>query len=161
MVIAVIPLIRYVAHVFQCWMRSSRSFSGSWWDLVQSFLMWVSFLVSQMERSSYDKGVFLKSDVYYFLPVIICIWYMQEVNDPAKNDDLEKVEDHTMEGLKEMGAFGLQVPADLGGVGLSNTQVRRKESGNMINMQDNPEKMNAYSYPHFLAIRLWFQKLPE
>lgn len=47
----------------------------------------------------------------------------QEVNDPAKNDALEKVEDHTMEGLKEMGAFGLQVPGDLGGLGLSNTQV--------------------------------------
>lgn len=48
---------------------------------------------------------------------------LQEVNDPAKNDTLEKVEDHTMEGLKEMGAFGLQVPSDLGGLGLSNTQV--------------------------------------
>lgn len=48
---------------------------------------------------------------------------VQDVNDPAKNDALEKVEDHTMEGLKEMGAFGLQVPADLGGLGLSNTQV--------------------------------------
>lgn len=46
------------------------------------------------------------------------------MNDPAKNDVLEKVEDHTMDGLKEMGAFGLQVPADLGGLGLSNTQVR-------------------------------------
>lgn len=45
------------------------------------------------------------------------------MNDPAKNDALEKVEDHTMQGLKEMGAFGLQVPADLGGLGLSNTQV--------------------------------------
>lgn len=45
------------------------------------------------------------------------------MNDPAKNDALEKVEDHTMEGLKEMGAFGLQVPSDLGGLGLSNTQV--------------------------------------
>ncbi len=41
-----------------------------------------------------------------------------------KNDALEKVEEHTMEGLKEMGAFGLQVPADLGGVGLTNTQVK-------------------------------------
>lgn len=48
------------------------------------------------------------------------------MNDPAKNDALEKVEDHTMEGLKEMGAFGLQVPADLGGLGLSNTQVGRE-----------------------------------
>lgn len=45
------------------------------------------------------------------------------MNDPAKNDSLEKVEDSTMQGLKEMGAFGLQVPANLGGLGLSNTQV--------------------------------------
>lgn len=59
----------------------------------------------------------------FFYP---CIWFMQEVNDPAINDQLEKVEDKTMEGLKEMGAFGLQVPADLGGVGLNNTQVRGK-----------------------------------
>ncbi|KAF7231689.1 very long-chain specific acyl-CoA dehydrogenase, mitochondrial [Nothobranchius furzeri] len=51
--------------------------------------------------------------------------FFEEVNDPAKNDSLEKVEDHTMEGLKEMGAFGLQVPADLGGLGLSNTQYAR------------------------------------
>lgn len=49
---------------------------------------------------------------------------VQEVNDSAKNDALEKVEDHTMQGLMEMGAFGLQVPADLGGLGLTNTQVR-------------------------------------
>lgn len=45
------------------------------------------------------------------------------MNDASKNDVLEKVEDHTMQGLKEMGAFGLQVPADLGGLGLTNTQV--------------------------------------
>ncbi|XP_071765583.1 very long-chain specific acyl-CoA dehydrogenase, mitochondrial [Centroberyx gerrardi] len=51
--------------------------------------------------------------------------FFEEVNDPMKNDALEKVEDHTMEGLKEMGAFGLQVPADLGGLGLSNTQYAR------------------------------------
>uniref|UniRef100_A0AAX7SEG0 Acyl-CoA dehydrogenase very long chain n=1 Tax=Astatotilapia calliptera TaxID=8154 RepID=A0AAX7SEG0_ASTCA len=54
-----------------------------------------------------------------------CSKFFEEVNDPAKNDALEKVEDHTMEGLKEMGAFGMQVPADLGGVGLSNTQYAR------------------------------------
>lgn len=29
-----------------------------------------------------------------------------------------------MQGLKELGAFGLQVPNELGGVGLCNTQVR-------------------------------------
>ncbi|KAJ8401725.1 hypothetical protein AAFF_G00376960 [Aldrovandia affinis] len=51
--------------------------------------------------------------------------FFEEVNDPAKNDLLEKVEDSTMEGLKEMGAFGLQVPVDLGGLGLTNTQYAR------------------------------------
>ncbi|KAM8882409.1 very long-chain specific acyl-CoA dehydrogenase, mitochondrial [Synchiropus picturatus] len=51
--------------------------------------------------------------------------FFEEVNDPAKNDALEKVEDHTMEGLKEMGAFGLQVPSELCGLGLSNTQYAR------------------------------------
>ncbi|XP_054609444.1 very long-chain specific acyl-CoA dehydrogenase, mitochondrial [Dunckerocampus dactyliophorus] len=51
--------------------------------------------------------------------------FFEEVNDSAKNDALEKVEDHTMQGLKEMGAFGLQVPADLGGLGLTNTQYAR------------------------------------
>ncbi|XP_037784673.1 very long-chain specific acyl-CoA dehydrogenase, mitochondrial-like [Penaeus monodon] len=51
--------------------------------------------------------------------------FFEEVNDAAKNDALEKVEDHTLEGLKELGAFGLQVPADLGGVGLTNTQYAR------------------------------------
>lgn len=56
----------------------------------------------------------------------------QEVNDAAKNDSLEKVEDHTMQGLKEMGAFGLQVSADLGGLGLSNTQVRQIMSVTLV-----------------------------
>nr|XP_040036219.1 very long-chain specific acyl-CoA dehydrogenase, mitochondrial [Gasterosteus aculeatus aculeatus]XP_040036220.1 very long-chain specific acyl-CoA dehydrogenase, mitochondrial [Gasterosteus aculeatus aculeatus] len=51
--------------------------------------------------------------------------FFLEVNDAAKNDALEKVEDDTMQGLKEMGAFGLQVPSDLGGLGLSNTQYAR------------------------------------
>ena len=50
--------------------------------------------------------------------------FFEEVNDPAKNDALEKVEDDTLQGLKELGAFGLQVPSELGGLGLSNTQVR-------------------------------------
>ncbi|XP_021031058.1 very long-chain specific acyl-CoA dehydrogenase, mitochondrial [Mus caroli] len=51
--------------------------------------------------------------------------FFEEVNDPAKNDALEKVEDHTLQGLKELGAFGLQVPSELGGLGLSNTQYAR------------------------------------
>ncbi|PNJ13096.1 ACADVL isoform 34, partial [Pongo abelii] len=39
---------------------------------------------------------------------ILCL--PQEVNDPAKNDALEMVEETTWQGLKELGAFGLQVP---------------------------------------------------
>lgn len=48
------------------------------------------------------------------------------MNDPAKNDMLENVEETTIQGLKELGAFGLQVPSELGGVGLCNTQVRAR-----------------------------------
>jgi len=35
---------------------------------------------------------------------------VQEVNNSDKNDALETVEPDTMQGLKELGAFGLQVP---------------------------------------------------
>ena len=38
----------------------------------------------------------------------------QELNDPLKNDEIEDVEPATLEALKEMGAFGLQVPAKYG-----------------------------------------------
>ncbi|ELW63623.1 Very long-chain specific acyl-CoA dehydrogenase, mitochondrial [Tupaia chinensis] len=51
--------------------------------------------------------------------------FFEEVNDPAKNDTLEAVEETTLQGLKELGAFGLQVPSELGGVGLCNTQYAR------------------------------------
>ncbi|XP_043438823.1 very long-chain specific acyl-CoA dehydrogenase, mitochondrial isoform X2 [Prionailurus bengalensis] len=51
--------------------------------------------------------------------------FFEEVNDPAKNDMMEKVEETTIQGLKELGAFGLQVPSELGGVGLCNTQYAR------------------------------------
>ena len=39
---------------------------------------------------------------------------LQEQNDALKNDTLEKVDEPSMQGLKEMGAFGLQVPQELG-----------------------------------------------
>nr|XP_054771211.1 very long-chain specific acyl-CoA dehydrogenase, mitochondrial-like [Lytechinus pictus] len=51
--------------------------------------------------------------------------FFEEVNDAQKNDTLEKVEDHTMQGLREMGAFGLQVSTDHGGLGMTNTQYAR------------------------------------
>ncbi|KAK6195102.1 hypothetical protein SNE40_000594 [Patella caerulea] len=51
--------------------------------------------------------------------------FFEEQNDAMKNDSIEKVDDVSMEGLKAMGAFGLQVPQDLGGLGLCNTQYAR------------------------------------
>ncbi|XP_063218815.1 very long-chain specific acyl-CoA dehydrogenase, mitochondrial [Bacillus rossius redtenbacheri] len=51
--------------------------------------------------------------------------FFQETNDPMKNDSLERVDERSLEGLWELGAFGLQVPQELGGLGLSNTQYAR------------------------------------
>jgi len=51
--------------------------------------------------------------------------FMTESNDAAWNDANETTHPDTVQGLKELGAFGLQVPEDLGGVGLTNTQYAR------------------------------------
>ena len=51
--------------------------------------------------------------------------FFREENDPLKNDEIEAIDEPVLEGLKAMGAFGLQVPTELGGVGLSNTQYAR------------------------------------
>ncbi|KAA0185916.1 hypothetical protein HAZT_HAZT006847 [Hyalella azteca] len=49
----------------------------------------------------------------------------KECNDAARNDELERVDEKTMQGLREQGAFGLQVPTELGGVGCNNTMYAR------------------------------------
>merc|ERR1719238_140046 len=51
--------------------------------------------------------------------------FMSEQNDAAWNDANERVHPDIVQGLQELGAFGLQVPEDLGGVGLTNTQYAR------------------------------------
>merc|ERR1719337_8526 len=50
---------------------------------------------------------------------------MEEQNDPLLNDQLESVPEDTTQALRELGAFGLQVPVELDGVGLTNTQYAR------------------------------------
>merc|ERR1739838_663872 len=50
---------------------------------------------------------------------------MTEQNDPLLNDQLESVPEETVQALRDFGAFGLQVPTELGGVGLTNTQYAR------------------------------------
>ncbi|KAL5476204.1 hypothetical protein EMCRGX_G026120 [Ephydatia muelleri] len=51
--------------------------------------------------------------------------FFEEVNDAARNDVEEQVPPEIMKSLRELGAFGLQVPTELGGVGLTNTQYAR------------------------------------
>merc|ERR1719192_415388 len=50
---------------------------------------------------------------------------LEEQNDPLLNDQLETVPENTINALRELGAFGLQVPVELDGVGLTNTQYAR------------------------------------
>merc|ERR1719221_2401933 len=49
----------------------------------------------------------------------------EEQNDPLLNDAQESVPEETTQALRELGAFGLQVPVELDGVGLTNTQYAR------------------------------------
>lgn len=51
--------------------------------------------------------------------------FMMEENDAAVNDALEAIQESSLQGMKDMGAFGLQVPEELDGIGLNNTQYAR------------------------------------
>ena len=51
--------------------------------------------------------------------------FFEEKNDSSKNDLNEKIPDEIMKGLGELGAFGLQVPTEYNGLGLTNTQYAR------------------------------------
>lgn len=51
--------------------------------------------------------------------------FLIDHNDPLKNDEIRELDEPTMDGLKMMGAFGLQVPEKYGGIGLNNTQYGR------------------------------------
>ncbi|CAF0951253.1 unnamed protein product [Brachionus calyciflorus] len=51
--------------------------------------------------------------------------FFEEKNDSLKNDKLETVPDDIMQGLKDLGAFGLQTPVEHNGLGLNNTQYAR------------------------------------
>jgi len=50
---------------------------------------------------------------------------LQEVNDAARNDREETVPPEIMAQLKDLGAFGLQVPTQYNGLGLNNTQYAK------------------------------------
>ncbi|XP_014606877.1 PREDICTED: very long-chain specific acyl-CoA dehydrogenase, mitochondrial [Polistes canadensis] len=51
--------------------------------------------------------------------------FFEEVNNPAKNDEAQTVDEKTLSTLWDLGGFGLQVPIEYGGLGLNNTQYTR------------------------------------
>jgi very long chain acyl-CoA dehydrogenase len=46
--------------------------------------------------------------------------FFMEVNDAAANDESAAIPEKTLLGLRELGAYGMQVPEEYGGLGLSN-----------------------------------------
>lgn len=51
--------------------------------------------------------------------------FYEEVNDSFKNDENASIDKETMQALWDLGAFSIQVPQELGGLGLNNTQYAR------------------------------------
>lgn len=51
--------------------------------------------------------------------------FFTEVNDAARNDANATADENTLNALWELGGFGLQVPAEYGGLELNNTQYGR------------------------------------
>ena len=51
--------------------------------------------------------------------------FLDERNDAQHNDEKEEIPAHVLQGLKDLGSFGLQVPEAYGGLGLSNTEYAR------------------------------------
>lgn len=51
--------------------------------------------------------------------------FFEEINDPMKNDENASIDEKTMQAMWELGVFGLQVPQEYGGLGLTNTQYAR------------------------------------
>uniref|UniRef100_A0A8C5RRM0 Very long-chain specific acyl-CoA dehydrogenase, mitochondrial n=1 Tax=Laticauda laticaudata TaxID=8630 RepID=A0A8C5RRM0_LATLA len=69
----------------------------------------------------------LSSEQAQLLQAVVdpCTRFFEEVNNAVANEELGSIEEETVEGLKSMGCFGLQVPEELGGIGLTNTQYAR------------------------------------
>jgi len=50
---------------------------------------------------------------------------MVEHNDPARNEELGRVPEETIQRMRDGGAFGLQVPEEYGGINLNYTEIAR------------------------------------
>lgn len=51
--------------------------------------------------------------------------FFEEVNDAVRNDDMQTVDDKTLDTMWDLGGFALQVPQEYGGLGLNNTQYTK------------------------------------
>jgi len=51
--------------------------------------------------------------------------FFDDVNDADKNDELKEIGKEAWEGAKELGAFGLLVPEEYGGMAMNNTEYAR------------------------------------
>ncbi|KAF7408451.1 hypothetical protein HZH66_002988 [Vespula vulgaris] len=51
--------------------------------------------------------------------------FFEEVNDPARNDEAQAVDEKVISTMWDLGGFCLQVPNEYGGLGLNNTQYTR------------------------------------
>ena len=62
--------------------------------------------------------------LYDFRNDILFKFFTDEV-DPLHNDQIADVPEDIMQQMKDLGLFGLQVPEELEGIGLNNTQYAR------------------------------------
>ncbi|KAG9510966.1 Very long-chain specific acyl-CoA dehydrogenase, mitochondrial, partial [Fragariocoptes setiger] len=91
-----------------------------------------SFIMNMFAGNANFEQVFpypsvLTPDQYETLSMVLgpTEKFWQENNDPLANDAREKIDEKLWESLKPMGAFGIQVPTEYGGVGFNNTQYAR------------------------------------
>merc|ERR1719189_746347 len=99
---------------------SSRVLEGHQWNepVLSYFILAVSCLSASSSPSAqtfpYPKVLTEEQAENLAMLVEPTEKFMTEVNDSAWNDANERVHPDTVQGLQELGAFGLQVPEDLG-----------------------------------------------
>jgi hypothetical protein len=87
--------------------------------------------VTKFFQETNDAGTSSCSSTFCFVCAFLSLL------SAAKNDDTSSVPPEITQALRDMGAFGLQVPESLGGIGLTNTGCVRA-TGHAIAVSDAP-----------------------
>ncbi|XP_062521347.1 very long-chain specific acyl-CoA dehydrogenase, mitochondrial-like [Corticium candelabrum] len=112
------------------------------WTKLQCGQSWKRRLVTGKETTSFALNLFrgetrtqeifpypevLTDDQKETLHLLIdpATKFFEQVNDPARNDSDERVPDDVLDQFKQLGTYGMQVPSEYGGIGLTNTQYAR------------------------------------